>query len=69
MDYAIAPGRPGACGEIDGESWEVLRLGRFRGSDASERLASFAYRPHAEAFLADLIAMESGVAASARIGR
>lgn len=67
MDYAIAPGRPGACGEVDGKAWEVLRLGRFRGSDASERLASFAYRPHAEAFLADLLAMEDRGATPARV--
>jgi hypothetical protein len=52
MDFAIAPIR-----ECGAEAWEVLCLADRRGQEVAARLASFAHRGHAEAFLADLLAM------------
>lgn len=61
MDFAIAPAcravRSGLNGREDGEAWEVLCLRQERGIEVAQRLASFGYRSHAEAFLADLLAM------------
>ncbi len=54
MDFAIAPAAArGACSS----GWEVLCLRRQRGTEVVARLATFGYRQHAEAFLADLVTM------------
>jgi hypothetical protein len=53
MDFAITPaGHQSGCGA---ECWDVLFLTRQRGAEVAARLASFGYRQHAEAFLADLL--------------
>lgn len=51
MDFAIAP--------LGGEepAWEVLCLREAPGGERAVPLATFGHRGHAEAFLADLIAM------------
>lgn len=51
MDFAIT-----ASGG-DAPGWEVLCLHEARGAEVAVPLASFGHRGHAEAFLADLIAM------------
>ena len=53
MDFAIAP-IPGRA--ETGRTWEVFALGEQCGVEVASRLASFAHRLHAEAFLSDLLA-------------
>ncbi len=61
MTYVIIPTRVGAL-----IAWEVSRLVELRGVEVRQPITSFGYRPHAEAFLADLMAQEG---ARARRGR
>jgi hypothetical protein len=61
MTYVIIPTRVGA--QI---AWEVSRLIELRGVEVRQPITSFGYRPHAEAFLADLMSQEG---ARARRGR
>ncbi len=56
MDYAIAPLPQATAPGAHGEAWQVLCLRDRRGVEVAQRLASFGYRGHAEAFLADLLA-------------
>lgn len=51
MDFAITPST--GCGA----GWEVVCLHEARAGEIAVPLASFGHRSHAEAFLADLVAM------------
>ncbi len=56
MDFAIASAHSRAADGNDREAWEVLCLCSQRGAEVALPLATFGHRPHAEAFLADLLA-------------
>lgn len=56
MDFAIASARSRDTEGHGREAWEVLCLCSQRGTEVALPLASFGHRPHAEAFLADLLA-------------
>lgn len=54
MDFAIT------CSGGREPSWEVICLREERGSEVPVPVAAFGHRRHAEAFLADLLAMADG---------
>jgi hypothetical protein len=63
MDFAITPAAGRAL------AWEVVCLREERGGEVAVSLATFGHRGHAEAFLADLVAMiDEGPAAHADRG-
>lgn len=54
MDFAITPAGGPEIG------WEVVCLREERGAEVVVPVAAFGHRGHAEAFLADLVAMLDG---------